>query len=323
MFTTNRQLSARRAYLQAAKYYNSAVLGCGPRHVMHKEAWKRSRTCFEADGELGDHLFVRADIPYERHTLPCYFLGAANAADTSGGRREAPTGKRPTLIVVTGGEGTAVETYFWIGAEAQNRGYNVLLYEGPGNISAMYTSGLTFRHDAEIPIGAAIDWLLTRSDVDPDAIAIIGFSFAGYLVARAAAFDERIKALIPNSPLRNVPAMFRAVFPKFIFSAPPKLVQFLLDRLLRGPVRDSLELAMWEGGTNSFTDFIDGMEAFILEPYEHQIACPTLVLASEGEGTEFIDQAHAFFESISSKDKRMHVFSHADGAGAHCQINGT
>ena len=199
-------IRAREYYFRACNYYKSAMVSLNPLDSRHHEFWQRSLNTFIEAGELLEQPLESIQIDFDGKNLPCFFLPAQ------------PKEKRPVLFLVTGGEGTNMEMYFWAGAYALKNGYSVFLYEGPGNISTMYTSGSTMIPNSEAPIGKALDWLCARADVDVERIAILGISFGGYLVARAAAFDKRIKALIPNSPLRNIHRMLSSVFPSFIFS---------------------------------------------------------------------------------------------------------
>lgn len=54
---------------------------------------------------------------------------------------------------------------------------------------------------------------------------------------------------------------------------------------------------------------------------EKNITCPTLALASEGEGETFINQARDFINNISSSVRQLKIFTYREGAGAHCQID--
>ena len=183
--------SARSCLLRASNYYRSAMTCLSPKDKKHYVNWQKAKECFETAGSLLDNPFEFVEIPFENGILPCYFLQPIEHKE-----------KCPTLIVVTGGEGTAMEMYFWCAPEGLRRGYNVLLCELPGNISTLYLSpDLTLRADTEIPMKHIIDFLYTKSQVDREKIAIIGYSAGGYFAARAAAFEKRIKALIPNSPL--------------------------------------------------------------------------------------------------------------------------
>ena len=60
-------------------------------------------------------------------TLPCYFIPAKKDKVC------------PVMFLVTGGEGSNIEMYFWMRACALKNGYSVFWYEGSGNFSIMYT----------------------------------------------------------------------------------------------------------------------------------------------------------------------------------------
>jgi dienelactone hydrolase len=53
----------------------------------------------------------------------------------------------------------------------------------------MTNPGLRFQPDYEKPVSAAVDYLLTRPDVNRDRIAMIGYSAGGYLAPRGAGGD--------------------------------------------------------------------------------------------------------------------------------------
>ena len=304
--------SAKVHYLRASNYYRSAMSCLSPKDRRHRENWAKSRDCFERAGQFFETPFEKCDIPFEDKILPCYLLRPTSTDE-----------KLPTLIVATGGEGTTMEMYFWIGAAGLERRYNIMLYEGPGNLSAYYLNkDFTFRENCEAPISKAIDFLVSQSFVDPNKIALIGFSFAGYVVARAAAFEKRIKALIPDSPLRDIYKMFTAVFPKWVFAAiPPQIFNFAIEHLMSKADLAPLEVALMVGGIDKPYEFIEQTKLLRLQELEKEITCPTLALASEEEGTEFIHQAKQFYENIAAANKRLQIFSVEEGAGAHCQMN--
>lgn len=287
------------------------MTGLSPLDKEHHASWKKAKACFERAGELSDYPFEYVEIPFERAFLPCYFLRPDHAAV-----------ERPTVIVVTGGEGTAMEMYFWSAGEGLRRNYNVFLCELPGNISTLYGNpSMTLRADMEVPMKNVLDFLERSKWVDDERIAIIGYSAGGYFASRAAAFDKRIKALIPNSPLRDVHGMLAAVFPKFLLHRRSfALIESLAQRFAHESVRTSIELVLWESGINNFLDFFDLTKQASLVGLEENIACPTLALCGEGEGQAFLCQAERFINNISSKTKALRVFTHAEGAGAHCQI---
>lgn len=302
-------IRARENYFRASTYFKSAMITLNPLDTRHREYWRLSVDCFEKAGELLECPIETIQVVINDKTLPCYFIPAKKAKVC------------PVIFLVTGGEGSNTEMYFWVGAYALKNGYSVFLYEGPGNFSTMYTSGLTMMPNSEVPIGKALDILYGRQDVDVDRIALLGISFGGYLVARAAIFDKRIKALIPNSPLTNIHKMLISVFPNFIFKLPDWLLNFIKIYFMSYSDRATLDLLLWEGGSKTFKEGINILKAYSIEGLENQITCPTLALAGEGEGKEFDKQAKNFLKNISSKEKTLRIFTNEEGAGSHCQVD--
>jgi len=151
----------------------------------------------------------------------------------------------------------------------------------------MYTSGLTMIPNSEKPIGKALDVLTSRDDVDIEKIALLGISFGGYLVSRAAAFDKRIKAIIPDSPLRNIGRMLNNVFPNFIFKIPEWILTLYKNTLMNYSDRASLDLVLWDSGSKNIYEGLKKLEYYTIEGFENNITCPTLALVGESEGIDF------------------------------------
>src|SRR5947209_4960467 len=84
--------------------------------------------------------------------------------------------------------GTVVEVHAQYGAAALERGYNALIFEGPGQGSMLFERRVPFRPDWEAVITPLVDFLRARPDVNAAKIALIGVSFGGVLTPRAVAF---------------------------------------------------------------------------------------------------------------------------------------
>ena len=97
------------------------------------------------------------EIPYEGTTLPGYFFRAADD--------DRP---RATVILTGGYDGTVEELYFFNGAAALARGYNVLAFDGPGQGAALLQRGMVLRPDWENVVTPVVDHALARPDVDPE-----------------------------------------------------------------------------------------------------------------------------------------------------------
>lgn len=78
--------------------------------------------------------------------------------------------KRCCVRVVT--DGTCEELFFSIAGGALKRGYNVLIFDGPGQGGTLVTQKLPKRADWEDVVTPVVDDLLRRPDVDSARIAL-------------------------------------------------------------------------------------------------------------------------------------------------------
>jgi len=108
--------------------------------------------------------------------------------------------------------------YFASAAAALRRGYNVLAFDGPGQGVALREQKLVMRPDWEAVITPVVDYALTRGEIAADKIVLFGYSLGGYLVARAAAFEHRVAALILDDGIHDFHAAFASSLPPFLWS---------------------------------------------------------------------------------------------------------
>ena len=111
------------------------------------------------------------------------------------GNLRLPAGSRPAPCVLLnpGGDSTK-EEFSTLEDEFLKRGLATFSYDGPGQSTTWRRMKL--RHDFEKPVGAVIDALSRRPEIDKDRIGIWGRSFGGYAAPRAASFEHRLKACI-------------------------------------------------------------------------------------------------------------------------------
>ena len=111
------------------------------------DAFHLQMDTFDKAMALGDPPAEKLDIPYEGTTLPAYFLRAP------GHENEV----RPVILVGGGWDSTVVENYLGIGVAALQRGYHVLLHDGPGQGRLLIDEGLPLRHDWEKVVTPVVD----------------------------------------------------------------------------------------------------------------------------------------------------------------------
>jgi fermentation-respiration switch protein FrsA (DUF1100 family) len=172
------KVSAREAFLRASAYYRSAEFyrRKDPANDPHvAELFGLSRETFVKAGRLLDGSFEEISIPYGKDKLPGYLL----LADDSGK-------PRPTIIYTNGFDSTTEEGYHVIGAAALRRGFDVILYDGPGTGRMIREKKVPYRPDWEAVLGPVMDYAETRAEVDKSKIVLFGYSMGGYLCARTA-----------------------------------------------------------------------------------------------------------------------------------------
>jgi pimeloyl-ACP methyl ester carboxylesterase len=306
-------VSAREAFLRASLYWRTGLFYLESKDPRQLAMYHRHRSCFRQAAALFDPPIEPVSIPYENgKTLPGYFM-----------RASATGGPAPTVMILGGGDSTCEELYdFGGGAAAVRRGYNAFLWEGPGQVGAFALDpSLTYRPDWEVPTRYAVDYVLSRDDVDAKRLALSGLSMGGYFAPRAVAFEKRITAVIANSLLPDIKRVFMVglgldldapyaddTWDKFDLSEPMK-------RYMSTTLCQRLGLA---GG--SLPAFFDELGRYNLAGLEGRITCPLLSIAGEGEGPLMVGLGRNFYEKLTCP-KTERLVRLVDGGEAHCQMN--
>lgn len=299
--------SAAKAYLRAATYHFAAdfYLHGNPDDPRIVASSRASRTCFMAAAGGLDYDIVRVEIPFETTTLPAYVI-----------KRRDLAGRSPTLVCHSGFDGTKEEIAIWPGMAAAERGYVVIVFEGPGQGEVIREQRLTFRPDWHNVVSPVIDYAIGRDDVDASKIALMGISLGGLLAPLAAAKEHRIRALIANGGLYSYYEVVRGRYPAEL----PGREE--LESHQRAAAETSAYLR-WARNHGRFvfgyTDMHDYLEK--LRSYEArdagEIRCNTLVLDAEHEGF-FAGQPIKLYDRLNCQKTLMN-FTSAEAAAAHCQ----
>lgn len=291
-----RRVSARSGFQRASTYYYQSAFFLPAGSEEFLDLHRRSTAAFEAAADLEGPEFRRVYVPFKGRRLPGWFFPAA-AGETS-----------RTLIAFTGTDATNEQLYYFAGGRrAAEHGWNLLCVSGPGQFSTLEVEPeLVFRPDYEVVLSAVVDFLETVREVDPDGIAVLGFSKGGYLAARGAATETRIKALVSNSPITN--------FHDVIWAGVERMMEHSDEMNLW-----VTSILTWIYGVSTMAEVKEVMKTYNLDDLVERISCPTLVLDSEGEGQAFRDQTLEFVSRLNAPHELRH-FTAAEAADAHCQI---
>jgi pimeloyl-ACP methyl ester carboxylesterase len=311
------RVSAREALLRASNYYRTAEFFLREHPADDPEVTllsTRSRDTFAEAASMLDTPVQAVSIPYGHITLPGYLF----LVDNSG----TP---RPTVVYNSGYDSTLEESYFAIAAAALRRGYNVLAFDGPGQGAALREQQLVFRHDWEAVMTPVIDFALTRNEIAPDRIALFGYSLGGYLVARAAAFEHRVAALILDDGIHDFHAAFERVLPAALAAwisqgrddvAVPVLTMLTIAST---QIRWALRNGTWALGADSFADLVRKTKDYTLDGVAHQITAPTLIMEAENDQF-FVGQAQKVEKALTNAPTTLVTLAEAEGAGEHCHM---
>jgi dienelactone hydrolase len=178
------QRSAGEHYTRAAVCYHfGKFLFVNDLHQLRK-AHLKSVECRNKALPLLSPPGERVAIPYEGKQLY--------------GNLRKPVGvTRAPIVVMCMGLDSAKEEVDDYENRFLRRGLATLAFDGPGQGEAEYDFGICPEY--EKPVKAVVDFLETRSDIDPGRIGVWGVSLGGYYAPRAAAFEKRIKACIALS----------------------------------------------------------------------------------------------------------------------------
>jgi Acetyl xylan esterase (AXE1) len=322
--------SARSAYLRAASYYDLVlyfILGTTAR-AQEAGAYAAMQRCWQQASQLFDPPFEPVKIPYAGSWMPGYLL-----------RPDDRPARRPTVILNNGEDAQNVRMWAFGGAAALERGYNALIFEGPGQGSMLFERQIPFRPDWENVITPVVDYLRSRPEVDPARIMLSGSSLGGELVVRAAAFEHRLAALVADPGFLSVwlswQTSFAAITSLFTQGLSKQQInaawqqkivptldagdRFNLAKISEGYGRPYLRAAR---AGQVFTDLYDlgtTLMKFTVADVADQVTAPTLVTAYDGDQlvVPASGQGSEVYRLLRGP-KQFHQFTTAEGADQHC-----
>jgi pimeloyl-ACP methyl ester carboxylesterase len=284
--TAGHSRTASDRLLRASNYYRVADFFLEIGDARKDDVYRTGVQAFRRGIAIGGRPVVPVTIPYEGSTLKGYWCTPVAAAP----------GKPKTIVFIGGLDSTADELYF-TGYGLLERGYRILIIEGPGQGAVLREQRLASRHDYEVVGTAAYDWVAAQPEVDRDRIALLGMSLGGYYSLRIASFEHRYCALVSWSPIENY-------------------YEFWEDR------SDSHNLAphvQWVLGARSMPEARAKMRRFDISGTVSNIRCPTLLCVAELDGSPIsLRQSKSVYDKLTCA-KTWAYFTGERGGALHCQ----
>ncbi|KAK3938534.1 Alpha/Beta hydrolase protein [Diplogelasinospora grovesii] len=318
-------VSARNAWFKTSSYFRSADF------FLHGN-WSDPRINSLWDSQLSafDAALSLMPKPIRGERITLHSANTTNSTAFSIPAVFYPSGKpgpRPTIILCNGYDGSQEEMYhFWVKAIVE-RGMNAITYEGPGQPTVRRQQNLGFIPNWEAVVTPVVDYALTRREVSPSQIGILGFSFGGYLAPRAAAFEHRLAAVLAidgeynTGPaiLSQFPAALQAAFNASDADAFNKGTEDILSSP-EAPteVKWAIQQGMWAFKEASPYNWMKNLQAYTLVGITDKIQAPVFVADAEND-IFFPGQGKILAEHLGDL-ATYHYFTGAEGAGAHCSL---
>jgi dienelactone hydrolase len=239
-----RSVSAGESFLRAAIYFHYAKHLFANMPDEYLAAHQSMLRCYQAAAPFVDPTLERIEFPFDGAQL----VGIL--------RRPEGVPRPPVAIILPGLDACKEELHDWSNAFLK-RGVATVALDGPGQGETAYR--LPIRADWDRVIGAVIDVLEKRPDVDGAAVGLVGQSLGALYGPLAAAGEPRVRACIANCG----PYDWGATLPKF-------------------PEVSKEVFRVWSRATSQAE--VDSIAAQLtLEGKAQEIRCPLLIVFGGGD----------------------------------------
>ena len=195
------------------------------------------------------------------------------------GYLRVPTGldKPPVVMLFNGFEGSKEESEHRVG-ELLARGLATVSWDGPGRGEAWPKLPMT--GDYGPATAAMIDVLERREDVDASRLGALGPNRGGFVAAKSAAYDSRIRALAVTSPGYD-----------------------RRETDWRNAYQEAFFVHLFHLGSGDELDERVMQSDLTLEGEADKICCPTLIIAGDGDqGTHYEGSKRLYAEVTGEKE---------------------
>ena len=290
-------LSAGRKYLRASVYYLVAERMLSPRDPRKVQTYRQALPVFKKGLKLRKEPVEWVEVPFQGKSMPALFS-------------KAPVkGRAPCMVHFDGFDGMKemIYQYHGIAEEFRRRGISLLIVDHPGVGEALRLRDMPSGPDTEVPAAACMDYLETRSDVDPGRIGIMALSLGGYYAPRAAAFEKRFKCCVAWGA---------------IWDFGESVSLRLAGRGGERSVPDWEDQMKWVFGKDTIEEAAAVAKQMTLEGVADKITCPLLVVHGENDRQVPLWRAEKTIEAaVNSPNRKLKVFTLQEGGAEHCQAD--
>ncbi|MBU5592683.1 alpha/beta fold hydrolase [Clostridium sp. MSJ-4] len=261
-----------------------------------------------------DRTVIKYEVPYEDIKLPVLCTKAV--------------GKRKDTILLHGGNDSYMEELFFAMLYFAENGFDVYLFEGPGQGDVMRIQGKHFTYKWEKPVTVVIDYFKLNE------VTIIGASLGGMLAPRAAAYEKRIKRVIAWSIFPNFFSVILSTMPSFeqklvkllmkLHGAPIINLMFKLGAKSNATVDWGIKHGMYAYNAKSPYEYAVKLNEFQIEDVGHLIDQDVLIIGANKD--HFINYK-IFKDELDClsnvRSLTFRLFTEKESACNHCNMGNT
>ncbi len=259
-------------------------------------------------------IVTRAQVPYGSGYLPVMTAKAK--------------GERVDTVLLHGGNDSYFEEFFFAMLYLAERGFDVYLFEGPGQGGVLRVQDMKFDYRWEKPTSAVLDYFGLND------VTIIGASLGGYLAPRAAAFEPRIKRVVGWSifpdffdvVIADHPGVMRSAIGGIFKLGLGKAMNRMYDKMMEKDelVRWNLLHGMYAYDAKTPDEYIRRIRKFTLKGIADRITQDVLILGAREDHFIMPKLFHEEYDLLTNvRSLTLSLMTDRQDAGAHCNVGNT
>jgi len=234
--------------------------------------------------------------------------------------------KTPPLdtLVMFGGSDSYIEEFLPILVELQQRGYDIVCFEGPGQGAVLEDARIPLTPHWNNPVKAVLDHF------DLHDVTLMGISMGGCLVVRAAAFEKRVKRVIAYDILYDSNIWLTKLKPmkRWMTERLLKLkAKRIINRSMYRAMDKSLQLqwgikhAMHIIGADTPYDYFSGLGEYVTGNISNLLDQDVLLMAGKEDFGVPLVQFYQQIEALKNvRSLTARLFTREEQAQNHCQV---
>jgi len=295
------QHKAENRFMAAAFSYRAAELYALPADPDKIQFYDQFIEMFYSS--IQEKKLERFSIPFQLGALPALRLTPENSKGT---------------IIVHGGFDSFKEELFTTVRYIANSGYEVIIFEGPGQGAAIRKHNLPMTHEWEHSVTCVLDYFGLTD------VTLLGISLGGYLALRAAAFEDRVSRVISydisvydqhGSGLQG--AIYR------FFQRNPSIYNWIAEKSMSKSIATEwlINHGMYINGVDTPTEWLTLLQNYSVSDIASKVRQDVLLLAGAEDHMVPLKEYDKNRQGLTSaRSVTGRVFTTEEHAQNHCQV---